>query len=40
VAKREGILDLDMYNAPRNGNPFADESALAEDSIAEPATAQ
>ncbi|MFJ2618856.1 dicarboxylate/amino acid:cation symporter [Glutamicibacter sp. NPDC087344] len=26
VAKREGILDLDLYNAPRNGNPFADDS--------------
>ncbi|WP_313813292.1 dicarboxylate/amino acid:cation symporter [Glutamicibacter sp.] len=25
VAKREGILDLDLYNAPRNGNPFAQE---------------
>ncbi|WP_241895176.1 dicarboxylate/amino acid:cation symporter [Glutamicibacter sp. BW78] len=25
VAKREGILDHDLYNAPRNGTPFADE---------------
>ena len=25
VAKREGILDLDLYNADRNGNPFAQE---------------
>ncbi|WP_174787875.1 dicarboxylate/amino acid:cation symporter [Glutamicibacter uratoxydans] len=27
VAKREGILDLDLYNADRNGNPFAQEEA-------------
>ena len=27
VAKREGILDEGLYNAPRNGNPFADDSA-------------
>jgi Na+/H+-dicarboxylate symporter len=26
VAKREGILDLDLYNAPREGLPFADDS--------------
>lgn len=26
VAKREGILDIEMYNAPRNGNPFAEEN--------------
>lgn len=25
VAKREGILDLDLYNAPRGGLPFAEE---------------
>ncbi|MGO1769996.1 MAG: dicarboxylate/amino acid:cation symporter [Microbacterium sp.] len=25
VAKREGILDLDLYNAPREGLPFSDE---------------
>ena len=30
VAKREGILDLDLYNAPRNGNPFADEASSEE----------
>ncbi|MET1035750.1 MAG: cation:dicarboxylase symporter family transporter, partial [Arthrobacter sp.] len=29
VAKREGILDESLYNAPRNGNPFADEFAAA-----------
>ncbi|MFJ2352291.1 dicarboxylate/amino acid:cation symporter [Glutamicibacter sp. NPDC087673] len=34
VAKREGILDIDMYNAPRNGNPFADESISAADAEA------
>ncbi|PMQ22065.1 dicarboxylate/amino acid:cation symporter [Glutamicibacter arilaitensis] len=28
VAKREGILDIEMYNAPRNGNPFAEENGL------------
>ncbi len=27
VAKREGILDQDLYDAPRAGNPFADEHA-------------
>ncbi|WP_431803169.1 dicarboxylate/amino acid:cation symporter [Microbacterium sp. bgisy203] len=26
VAKREGILNLDLYNAPRDGEPFADDS--------------
>lgn len=26
VAKREGILDIEMYNAPRNGNPFTEEN--------------
>ena len=25
VAKREGILDEERYNAPRNGDPFAEE---------------
>lgn len=32
VSKRQGILDEELYNAPRNGNPFADDSddALAE----------
>jgi len=25
VAKREGILDLDLYNAPRGGLPFAED---------------
>lgn len=28
VAKRQGILDLDLYNAPRNGTPFADDSVV------------
>jgi Na+/H+-dicarboxylate symporter len=27
VAKRHGILDLDLYNAPRTGDPFADDTA-------------
>ncbi|MFC8302237.1 dicarboxylate/amino acid:cation symporter [Specibacter sp. NPDC057265] len=36
VAKRQGILNQELYNAPRNGNPFADDSdeelaALADD---------
>ncbi|MDJ0314083.1 dicarboxylate/amino acid:cation symporter [Arthrobacter sp. H35-D1] len=26
VAKRQGILNEKLYNAPRNGNPFADDS--------------
>ncbi len=30
VAKREGILDLDLYNAPRNGNPFAEDNLSEE----------
>lgn len=25
VAKREGILDEDRYNSPRNGDPFSDD---------------
>jgi Na+/H+-dicarboxylate symporter len=25
VAKRQGILDESLYNAPRNGTPFVDE---------------
>ena len=29
VSKRQGILNEDLYNAPRNGNPFADDSAEA-----------
>ncbi|RAN69390.1 sodium:proton antiporter [Bacillus sp. SRB_336] len=35
VAKRQGILDWDLYNAPRNGSPFADDS----DELLEGATA-
>lgn len=32
VSKRQGILNEELYNAPRNGNPFADDSddALAD----------
>jgi hypothetical protein len=26
VAKRQGILDEKLYNAPRNGTPFVDDS--------------
>ena len=37
VAKREGILDEALYNAPRNGNPFADESAHDSADAASPA---
>ncbi|WP_298862749.1 dicarboxylate/amino acid:cation symporter [uncultured Microbacterium sp.] len=31
VAKREGILDLDLYNARRNGLPFAEDIEEADD---------
>ena len=34
VAKREGILDEELYNAPRNGLPFAED--LDEADTAEP----
>lgn len=33
VSKREGILDEALYNAPRNGNPFADDSIEAEPAV-------
>ncbi|MTE24263.1 dicarboxylate/amino acid:cation symporter [Microbacterium sp. ZXX196] len=33
VAKREGILDMDLYNAPRNGLPFSEEDDDAEESV-------
>ena len=32
VAKRQGILDEALYNAPRTSEPFADDSALPEAS--------
>ncbi|MGB4135161.1 MAG: dicarboxylate/amino acid:cation symporter [Microbacterium sp.] len=35
VAKREGILDEELYNAPRNGLPFAED--LDEDAPESPA---
>ncbi|WP_426188087.1 dicarboxylate/amino acid:cation symporter [Microbacterium sp. TWP3-1-2b2] len=35
VAKREGILDEELYNAPRQGLPFADDSD--EDAVGEAA---
>ncbi|MCV9992881.1 dicarboxylate/amino acid:cation symporter [Paeniglutamicibacter sp. ZC-3] len=34
VAKREGILDEELYNAPRHGDPFNDEFKSAADSSA------
>jgi Na+/H+-dicarboxylate symporter len=37
VAKREGILDEGLYNAPRGGDPFADESLGEAEVAAEPA---
>lgn len=37
VAKREGILDEELYNAPREGLPFADDSG---EDAAEEATAE
>lgn len=36
VAKREGILDLSMYNAARNGNPFAEDTFADTSNTAEP----
>ncbi|MCY1463129.1 hypothetical protein D9M71_809820 [compost metagenome] len=36
VAKRQGILDESLYNAPRNGDPFADDSTEA---VADPTAA-
>lgn len=42
VAKREGILDLDLYNAPRNGRAFDNDDADADRGAelgAEPAKA-
>ncbi|MGN8027494.1 dicarboxylate/amino acid:cation symporter [Microbacterium sp. 22242] len=39
VAKREGILDLDLYNAPRNGLPFAEDiedETAADDEAGSP----
>ncbi|MFC4717455.1 dicarboxylate/amino acid:cation symporter [Glutamicibacter bergerei] len=35
VAKREGILNMELYNAPRNGDPFADDSVAATASQSE-----
>lgn len=39
VAKRQGILDEDLYNAPRNGTPFVDEEAGSPDPV-DPPTAE
>ena len=41
VAKRQGILDEALYNAPRNGDPFVDDDAApaaVDPSAAAPAT--
>ena len=44
VAKREGILNEELYNAPREGLPFADDADDEADDDAtaapEPATAR
>ena len=40
VAKREGILDEELYNAPRDGEPFADDSADAREDELEAAPAR
>ncbi|MDR2998353.1 MAG: dicarboxylate/amino acid:cation symporter [Microbacterium sp.] len=37
VAKREGILDLDLYNAPREGLPFAEDLDDSDDADKEDA---
>ncbi|WP_110589502.1 dicarboxylate/amino acid:cation symporter [Microbacterium suaedae] len=38
VAKREGILDTDLYNAPREGLPFQDEDEEATGAESEAAS--
>ncbi len=40
VAKREGILDRGLYDAPRDGEPFADDSADAPEDGLEAAPAR
>ncbi|WP_454129098.1 dicarboxylate/amino acid:cation symporter [Microbacterium aurum] len=40
VAKREGILDQGLYDAPRDGEPFADDSADAPEDGLEAAPAR
>ncbi|WP_454117175.1 dicarboxylate/amino acid:cation symporter [Microbacterium aurum] len=40
VAKREGILDQGLYDAPRDGEPFADDSADAPEDELEAAPAR
>ncbi|KQO01891.1 sodium:proton antiporter [Arthrobacter sp. Leaf234] len=39
VAKREGILDTRLYNAQRNGDPFADDSTIDEVDVETAASA-
>jgi hypothetical protein len=34
VAKRQGILDETLYNAPRNGDPFSDDIDDADGTVA------
>ncbi|MDF2560095.1 MAG: sodium:proton antiporter, partial [Microbacterium sp.] len=38
VAKREGILNEELYNAPREGLPFADDSGDDEEAPEADAT--
>ena len=40
VAKREGILDRTLYDAPRDGEPFADDSDEEEREVAEALSAE
>ncbi|WP_454158010.1 dicarboxylate/amino acid:cation symporter [Microbacterium lacticum] len=40
VAKREGILDRTLYDAPRDGEPFADDSDEEEREAAEALSAE
>ncbi|WP_347567135.1 dicarboxylate/amino acid:cation symporter [Lysinibacter sp. HNR] len=38
VAKREGILDEELYNAPRRGNPFSDDLSPESSEISQSVT--
>ena len=40
VAKREGILDRELYDAPRVGEPFADDSDEEDREAAEALSAE
>jgi hypothetical protein len=37
VAKRQGILNETLYNAPRNGDPFTDEADNTDDGTVDSA---